>query len=105
MIPAPIYIEILSEMAYNIQYIGAAWCGTCKVIKPKTEELAKKFNVPLVCLDYDKDLEEEEQATVTKVPTIRIFRDITRLAEFNVSQVDSLEAWLRGNIPLTTDDF
>ena len=88
-------------MSHVIEYIGAAWCSTCKVIKPKTEELAKKFNVPLNC----RDLSEEEQAEIKKVPTLRIFKNNEKVAEYNMRQVELLEVWLQGNVPLTTDDF
>lgn len=91
--------------SYVIEYIGAAWCSTCKVIKPKTEELAKIFSVPLNCRDYDKDLSEEEQSEVKKVPTLRIFKNNEKVAEFNIRQVELLEVWLQGNVPLITDDF
>ena len=92
-------------MSITIEYIGAAWCSTCKVIKPKTEELAKKFTVPLNCRDYDKDLSEEEQAEIKKVPTLRIFKNGEKVAEYVIRQVELLEVWLQGNVPLTTDDF
>lgn len=91
--------------SYAIEYIGAAWCFTCKVIKPKTEELAKKFNVPLNCRDYDKDLSEEEQSEIKKVPTLRIFKNREKVAEYSMRQVELLEVWLQGNVSLTTDDF
>ncbi len=90
----------------TIHYIGASWCATCKVIKPKTEELAKKYGVGLTCFDYDKDLDEEEQAKISKVPTLRIFKESTLVAEFSVAQVVSLEHWLMSNVVLSTaDDF
>lgn len=90
----------------SIHYIGASWCGTCKVIKPKTEELAKKYSVSLTCFDFDNDLDEEEQAKVSKVPTLRIFKETEQVAEFNVKQVESLEKWLQTNVALnTSDDF
>jgi thiol-disulfide isomerase/thioredoxin len=90
---------------YIIHYIGASWCSTCKVIRPSTEALAKKFSVPLVCYDVDDDLTEEEKDTITKVPTLRIFRHGEKVAEFNVKQVESLDTWLKANISLATDDF
>ncbi len=90
-------------------YIGATWCGTCKIIKPAIEQLAKKFSVTLKTLNYDTDLEEEAQDLVRKVPTIWMIQDGKRVAEFNVNQVASTEAWLLANVSLTameqTEDF
>ena len=92
-------------MAYTIHYIGATWCSTCKTIKPKTEELAKRFSVPLLVKDLDADLADEEKETVTKVPTIRIFEGDRQIVELNTNQVASLESWLQGNVRMTVDDL
>lgn len=91
----------------EIVYIGASWCTTCKVIKPKTLELGKLYDVPVKILDYDDDIEEEEKATITKVPTLRIMRDGECVETWNVNQVAQLTAWLSINIKLNTaaDDF
>ena len=93
--------------SYTILYIGAAWCKTCKEIKPATESLAAQFAVPLTIKDYDDDLDESEQATIKKVPTIRITNAAgTQIAEWNVNQVASLREWLTSNIHVgSTDDF
>lgn len=93
--------------SYTILYIGAAWCKTCKEIKPATESLAAQFAVPLTLKDYDDDLDETEQATIKKVPTIRIIAAAgTQVAEWNVNQVASLREWLTSNIHVgSTDDF
>lgn len=92
-------------MAYTIHYIGATWCSTCKTIKPKTEELAKRFSVSLLVKDLDADLADEEKETVTKVPTIRIFEGDRQIVELNTNQVASLESWLQGNVRMTVDDL
>jgi hypothetical protein len=92
---------------YTILYIGAAWCKTCKEIKPATESLAIQFSIPLTIKDFDNDLDENEQAEIKKVPTIRI-TDSTgkQVAEWNVNQVASLREWLTSNIHVgSTDDF
>ena len=96
-------------MSFSITYIGATWCATCKVIKPKTEELAKKFSVPLKILDLDTDLEEEDKVSIRKVPTLRIFKGEVLVVEYIVKQVESLQTWLQQNVTLlaseASDDF
>jgi thioredoxin 1 len=94
--------------SYTILYIGASWCKPCKEIKPVTESLASQFSVPLVIKDYDADLDETEQATIKKVPTIRIVDATTEthVVEWNSNQVASLREWLTSNIHVgSTDDF
>ena len=95
------------SISYKILYIGAAWCKTCKEIKPATESLAKQFAIPLTIKDYDEDLDETEQAEIKKVPTIRItVTEGKQVAEWNVNQVASLREWLTSNIHVgSTDDF
>jgi thiol-disulfide isomerase/thioredoxin len=90
-------------MTYSLVYIGAVWCGTCKVIKPKVEELVKKFGISYKVLDYDDDLEEEDKQTVTKVPTLRIYDGEVKVWEYNVNQVESLASWLSANVSLISD--
>jgi thiol-disulfide isomerase/thioredoxin len=91
----------------EIVYIGATWCSTCKVIKPKTLELGKLYGIPVKTLDYDDDIGEEEKATITKVPTLRIMHDGKCVETWNVNQVAQLTAWLSMNVKLHTaiDDF
>jgi thiol-disulfide isomerase/thioredoxin len=93
--------------SYTILYIGAAWCKTCKEIKPATESLATQFAIPLTIKDYDDDLDETEQAAIKKVPTLRILDDKgVQVAEWNVNQVASLKEWLTSNIHVgNIDDF
>ena len=92
-------------MTTSIQYIGAIWCKTCKDIRPKTEELAKRFNVSLTILDYD-NLSEEEKEDVMKVPTLTIFKNNEKVAKYDSNQVASLEKWLHTNINIEqTYDF
>ena len=91
-------------MAYTLRYIGATWCATCKVIKPKTEELCKKFSVDMEDLDIE-ELDDDESNSVTKVPTLIMTKDGKALETWNVNQVKSLEEWLTTNISLKTDDF
>ena len=93
-------------MTFHITYVGAKWCGTCKTIKPAVEQLAKRYGVELKTLDLDDDLEDHEKERITKVPTITIFKEDHRIAEWNANQVASLETYLAENVKLTaTDDF
>jgi thiol-disulfide isomerase/thioredoxin len=34
--------------------VTASWCSSCKMIKPKVEATALRYNVPLVMLDVDQ---------------------------------------------------
>ena len=92
-------------MTFEIVYIGAKWCGTCKVIKPATLDLGTTFGITVQVKDFDDDLTETEKEAITKVPTLRILHNNVQIQEWNVKQVDSLKAWLTANVPLQIDDF
>ena len=91
----------------TVVYIGASWCGTCKLIKPATEELARRFSVPLIIKDYDEDLTDDEKDTIKKVPTLRVLDDKGAcIAQWDVNQVASLTTWLETHALLvSSDDF
>jgi len=91
-------------MVYILEYVGATWCGTCKVIKPAAEELCRRYGVEFKQYDID-DLTEEEQALITKVPTLTIKQSGNTVVTWNKEQVKSLTEWLQQNISLQTDDF
>ena len=92
-------------MTFEIVYIGAKWCATCKVIKPATLELGKTFGITVQVKDFDDDLTESEKEAITKVPTLRILHNNVQIQEWNVKQIDSLKTWLTENICLTSEDF
>ena len=91
-------------MSFKLRYIGATWCATCKVIKPKTEELCKKFSIEMDTYDLE-ELDDDEANTVTKVPTLQMVKDDKVVETWNQNQVKSLEEWLTANVSLKTDDF
>jgi thiol-disulfide isomerase/thioredoxin len=96
---------MLPATSVTVIYIGAKWCGTCKTIKPAVEQLTKLFGVGLKVLDYDVDFEEgDEKDAIRKVPTLRVQNNHVQIAEWNVNQVASLEAWLQANVAVATAD-
>lgn len=53
-------------------YIGAEWCGPCKVFKPKFEAICKEKGLNYEILDVEKDEERVNKYNVRSVPTIII---------------------------------
>ncbi len=91
---------------FTIQYVGAAWCGPCKTVKPRVEELAQRFSVPLDIIDYDMIDDEAEKTAVSKLPTVRILMANVMKVEFITRHVEQLESWLKSNVRVNTDaDF
>jgi thiol-disulfide isomerase/thioredoxin len=92
----------------RIEYVGAAWCSPCRVVKPAVASLAQKYALFAEWLDYDT-MDEEAQAKVQKLPTIRIYDPSGVLLEITQNHVHQLEAFLREKAnPLDSalcDDF
>jgi len=86
----------------RIDYIGAKWCKVCVSVKPAIEKIARDFGVEIAVLDLD-ELEDE---TITKVPTLRVWEDATKVAEIVTKHVDSLRELMVAKKGVTiTEDF
>ena len=81
----------------ELEYIGATWCKACKEVKPRTKELAEKEKISFIELDYDS-LSEKEQATITKLPTLRLKNEGRLIKEFTTASAASqLDLYLHPN--------
>lgn len=95
---------LVSNMT-TVKYYGAAWCAPCKAAKPEVLKLCKNFSISLEVYDYD-ELDAEESATITKLPTVQIWSDEQKVAEYTANQVAQLEKWLTDHVRvIPNDDF
>tara|TARA_B110000008_G_C16936520_1_gene550785 strand:- start:464 stop:862 length:399 start_codon:yes stop_codon:yes gene_type:complete len=53
----------------KILKFSADWCGPCQNIKPQVEDLAKKYNFNLICVDVDAT-ENQDLCSVYSVASI-----------------------------------
>nr|CAG25528.1 thioredoxin [Suberites ficus] len=54
----------------------ASWCGPCKMIAPKFEEMEKQFtNVAFYKIDVDDNDEVAEAQGISAMPTFKFFYD------------------------------
>ena len=92
---------------YELEYIGAAWCAPCKIVKPKVLMQAAKYAITVKTYDIDDDVEKIDVDAVKKLPTLRVIEDGKVVAEFITRHNDQLEEFLSKNVkPATTDtDF
>jgi thiol-disulfide isomerase/thioredoxin len=65
----------------ELHYIGATWCKACKEVKPRAKELAEKAKISFLEFDYDL-LNETEQASIGKLPTLRLKEKGILIKEF-----------------------
>lgn len=76
----------------KILYITAAWCGPCKLLKPKIQAMQSKF--PITILDADTNAEAISKYAIRSVPTILIVngdKEIARLVGSNITEQRIIE--------------
>jgi len=57
-------------------YFTAAWCGPCRMIKPKIEAL-KSQGLPIQIIDVDQAPSQAQTLGIRNVPTIVLIEDGT----------------------------
>lgn len=94
-------IQSLGKML-RVDYIGASWCKVCVTVKPDVERICRDFGVEVRILDVDQ-LEDE---TITKVPTLRVFEGDEKVGEIVTKQAEGLRELLTAKKGVAiTDDF
>ncbi|KAJ0170565.1 hypothetical protein K1T71_013936 [Dendrolimus kikuchii] len=85
----------LSEAGEKLVVIDfmATWCGPCKMIGPKLEEMANEMADAIVVLKVDVD-ECEDIATeynINSMPTFVFIKSTKKIEEFSGANVDKLK--------------
>lgn len=77
-------LESLKENKLALLYISAVWCGPCKQLGPKIEELSKKFYDKLVVgkMDADANLDYLKGVGIKSIPTLIFYKDGVEVERF-----------------------
>lgn len=68
--------ELLTQSPKALVQFGAAWCGNCRLLKPKVKRLAEANpEVEFIYVDAEKFPESRKLAEVTNLPTFAIYKD------------------------------
>lgn len=88
-------------MSYRVDYIGATWCKVCHTVLPEVQRLLKEYNIPLKIYDVDEDKIED----VSKVPTVRLYKDDILVKTITTEHVKTLrtEVALTQSVKLDAD--
>lgn len=71
------------------------WCGPCKIMAPKFDQLAQKYSVPGHCVLVKEDAEDEITPSITSVPTFDFFYEGKQVARIGGgTTIDNIEAKL-----------
>ncbi|XP_055598696.1 thioredoxin-2-like [Uranotaenia lowii] len=75
----------------------ATWCGPCKVIAPKLEELKNKYADKIVVLKVDVDECEDiaVKYNVTSMPTFVFIKNKKVEDQFSGANAEKLEAYIK----------
>lgn len=67
--------EVLSQNDKAIVLFGAAWCGNCRMVKPKFKNLASEHSdVTFVYVDAEKSPDARKHAKIVNLPTFASFK-------------------------------
>ena len=68
--------QIVSENKTVVVQFAAAWCGNCRIMKPKFKKLASENDsVAFVIVDAEKFPESRKMAKVDNLPTFATYKD------------------------------
>ncbi|XP_014206140.1 thioredoxin [Copidosoma floridanum] len=81
---------------------SATWCGPCKMIKPKYEELSLKEemqNVIFLSVDVDEAEDVAMAYQIESMPTFVFLRDNKKLEQFSGANLDKLSDTIKKHMP------
>ncbi|MEC5395175.1 thioredoxin family protein [Bergeyella sp. RCAD1439] len=85
--------ELVAQDEKVVVQYGAAWCGNCRIMKPKFKKLASENeSIPFYYVDAEKLPESRKLAKVDNLPTFAIFKNGTLVNQVQTNQAESLIA-------------
>lgn len=84
--------EVLQEKPKALVQFGAAWCGNCRLLKPKVKRLAEANpNIEYIYVDAEKFPESRKLAEVSNLPTFAIYQEGKLINQVVTSKEDLLK--------------
>lgn len=85
--------EFIDQSPLVVVQYGAAWCGNCRIMKPKMKRLSKEFeNIKFLYVDAEKLPGSRKLAEVTNLPTFAAFKKGKLVGQTQTSREDNLKA-------------
>ena len=77
---------------------SAVWCGPCRMIAPKFEELSSTYeDVTFIHVDVDENDDVQDAQDVSGVPTFKFFKNSKQVASFSGANAGKLEELIKAN--------
>ena len=87
--------ELIKENEKVLVQYGAAWCGSCRMVKPKFKSLADKTDgVAFYYVDAEKYPESRKLAEVNNLPTFAYFEGGQLKSQVMGTKFEKVEALL-----------
>ncbi|KAI9216824.1 thioredoxine 2 [Blastocladiella britannica] len=81
-----------------LAYFTASWCGPCKMMAPKVDELSTSYpDVDFLKIDIDRQHEVAQMAMVTAVPTFHLYKGGVKVGEMVGADPAKLKQLLETN--------
>ncbi len=75
-----------------VQY-GTAWCGNCRITKPKFRRMAGEHDdVQFVYVDAEKLPRSRKLAEIKNLPTFASFKDGRLIGQFEGSKIENVKS-------------
>lgn len=76
----------------------ATWCGPCRLIGPKLEEMSKKYaDVVFAKIDVDDNPEAAEACEISAMPTFHFYKEGKKVAEVVGASEAKIEEAINSN--------
>lgn len=80
--------EIVNSGGTVLVQYGAAWCGNCKIIKPKFKKFATETpNAKFYYVDAEKFIQSRQLAKVDNLPTFVAFKNGTPVKQIQTNKL------------------
>jgi len=93
--------EVLGSSEPVLVDFWATWCGPCRALSPKIEELAKEYKgkVKVGKLDIDDNQQVAEKYGIMSVPTVLLFKNGQKFGQLVGNHPKSkLEEFVKGSL-------
>lgn len=91
--------EVANHKGFVLVDFWAEWCGPCKTLMPRIEQLAKdrKDKIKICKFDIDGETEVPSKYGVQSIPTLIIFQDGKEIAR-KIGAINDLHSWVDSEI-------
>lgn len=83
-------------MTYKLLQFSAKWCGSCKSVTPKIEQLmAEHPDIIYKHIDVDEDIDTAQQYEITTLPTFIFLEDTKEVKRIYGTNMNSIKEFIQ----------